>query len=383
MIFRKKTPPPPRCHFRQLVAAKESWGAVLRQLAFRPRTTNLLLRKQSIDAATEVAIKSSCMLFAVELFEIIALNDKRLNAVAGEEPLVLECLAFSASLVCNLIDPGSDDYDRCLSARQSVFASMSLMSVLDDDDIEDTLSARSDLYDKAVTSFDRTEYLADTLARILTYLSNGEHFSRIEVRYEDPADPTYRSIARSFISGATVKLKEMSRLIVSREMDEEERFEDDTDPVDEYVESIDRSAASYHSLIDAQIELTHQFMRDRFGDRAEMVSDGPYDLKTLSVFAVHAATLLAVSRDSTGVDRSILNGFRRALSFRTPNTMPDVNLPANTFVSYCSDEESFMHQQAAVFEKQGLEPIVRDLLLSVGGSSHDYDPLSGHIEKAA
>lgn len=382
MIFRKKTPPPP-CHFRQVVAAKESWAAVLKKLAFRPKTNDLSLRKQSIDAATEAAIRSSYMLLAVELFELIAKNDRRLSVTAGEEPLALECLAFSSSFICNMINPENDDYELYLQARQSMIASMSLMSVLDNDDIENTLFARFDLYDRAAASSGREEYLADGFARVLTYLGSGEYFSQIKIRYEDPANFAYRFTTQKFISNAIQKLKEMIHLVVSREMNEEERFEDDAEGVDDDLDSIGRAAARYHDQIDAQIELSRKFMCATFGEKAEAGIAGRHSQETLSVFAVHAATLLAVSREFPGLHRSILNGFTRTLSFRTPNTMPKVKPPDGTFISYCSEEESFMHKQTEVFEKQGLEPLVRSLLPRQGATGDDYKLLSEHLEEAA
>ena len=105
-------------------------------------------------------------------------------------------------------------------------------------------------------------------------------------------------------------------------------------------------------------------------------------MKTLSVFTVHAATLLAVEREFPALHRTTLNGFTRTLSFRTPNTMPNITPPSGTFVSYCSAEESLMHKQTEVFEQHGIEPLVRNLLRNLGGTESDYKPLSDHIELA-
>lgn len=63
--------------------------------------------------------------------------------------------------------------------------------------------------------------------------------------------------------------------------------------------------------------------------------------------------------------------------------MPKVKPPDGTFISYCSEEESFMHKQTEVFEKQGLEPLVRSLLPRQGATGDDYKLLSEHLEEAA
>ena len=379
MIFKKKLPPPPPCHFRQFVATKESWAAVLKRLEFRPKTNNLSLRKQSIDASTESAIKSSYLLLAAELFYIVAKNDSHLLVTSGEEPIVLECLAFASSFICNIINPESENYELYLDARQSTIESISLMSLLDNEDIENALLSRFDIYDKASDSTDREEYLSDTFARVLTYLRAGEHFSRIKIRYEDPANLGLRLTAQESISHIIPKLKEMIRLIVKRELDEEEEFEDDLEDTDEELDDIEIKANKYHEQIDAQIESSHEFLRNRF---KETNINGQYSVKTLSVFTVHAATLLAVEREFPALHRTTLNGFTRTLSFRTPNTMPNITPPSGTFVSYCSAEESLMHKQTEVFEQHGIEPLVRNLLRNLGGTESDYKPLSDHIELA-
>lgn len=376
MIFKKMlTPPPPPCHFRQFVATKESWGTVLKRLEFRPRTNNLSLRKQSIDASTKSAIKSSYLLLAVELFNIVAENDSHLLLAAGEEPVVLECLAFASSFICNIINPESEDYNLYLDARQSTIKSISQMSLLENEDIENALLSRFDVYDKASASTNREDYLSDVFARVMTCLRSGEHFSSIKIRYEDPANPVLRLIAQESISHILPKLKEMIHLIVKREHDEEDELED----ADEELNGIEIKANKYHEQIDAQIESSHEFLRSRFKENNVI---GQYSVRTLSVFTVHAATLIAVKREFPDLHRTTLNGFTRTLSFRTPNTMPDITPPSGTFVSYCSMEESLMHKQTEVFEQHGIEPLVRNLLRHLGGTESDYKPLSEHMELA-
>ena len=382
MIFKKRQPPPP-CHFRQFVTVKESWAATLKLLEFRPKTSHLSLRKQSIDAATQAAIKSSYLLLAVELFDLVSKNDNRLQSVAGEEPIVLECLAFSSSFICNIINPESENYDLYLDARQSTIESISLMSLLDDEDIENVLLTRFDIYDKASNSTDREAYLSDTFARILTYLGNGDHYSRIKIRYEDPVNLVHRLTAQEFASIAIPKLKAMISLIVKREMDEEEDFEDDIGDVAEEIDDIDRRASRYHDQIDALIDSSHSFLLGRFGEPTGGGIGGRHTLKTLSVFAVHAATLLATKRDFPSLHRSVLNGFTRTLSFRTPNTMPNTQSPEGMLVSYCSNEESFMHKQTEVFEQHGIEPLVRNLLRQLGRNNNEFSTLSEYIDSAA
>ena len=135
MLFKKPLPPP--AHLRSFVVAKESWGSVWKQLEFRPKTTHLSLRQQSIDAATQSAIDSSYLLLAVEHFDILVAKDRPLVVSAGEEPILLECLAFASSVVCNGVNPESDEYEMLLDSRQSLITSYNLMSLLDADDIED------------------------------------------------------------------------------------------------------------------------------------------------------------------------------------------------------------------------------------------------------
>lgn len=382
MFFKKNLAPAP-CHFRQFVTVKESWPNVWKRLEFRPKTTHVDLRKQCIDAATESAIKSSYLLLAVELFNLATEKNRRLHPLCGEEPIILECLAFSSSFICNLINPESEDYELYLNARQSTIESFSLMSLLDHEDVENTLLTRFEMYDKASISTDREEFLSDTLARILTYLSSGEQFTRIKIRYEDPANIAYRLVAQEFISNAIPKLKEMVNLIVKREMDEENDLDEEVEDFRENLDEIEISAKWYHEQIDKQIASISNFLKDRFGGKNQANFNGQYSLQTLAVFTAHAATLLAAKQDFPDLHRSILNGFTRTLSFLTPNTMPEVNQPDGALVSYCSNEESFMHNQTDVFDRHGMEPLVRNLVRQLGGNESDFAILSKHIELAA
>lgn len=161
--------------------------------------------------------------------------------------------------------------------------------------------------------------------------------------------------------------------------DERRDTEDDAEELDD----IDCRAQKYHDQIDAQIESSYKFLRDMFGEENGENPARRYSLRTLSVFAVHIATLVAVKREFPKLHRSTLNGFTRTLSFRTPNTMPNVKPPDGVFVSYCSEEESFMHTQTEVFDQQGVEPLVRSLLQQLGGKDGDYKSLSEHLERAA
>lgn len=146
---------------------------------------------------------------------------------------------------------------------------------------------------------------------------------------------------------------------------------------------IDRRAQRYHEQIDAQIESTHKFLRDTFGKEWKHNHTRRHSLKTLSVFAVHIATLIAVKREFPGLHWGTLNGFTRTLSFRTPHTMPNVKPPDGAFVSYCSVEESFMLKQTKVFEYLGVNPLIRHLLLQLGGKTGDYNVLFDHLERVA
>lgn len=152
----------------------------------------------------------------------------------------------------------------------------------------------------------------------------------------------------------------------------------------EGLDDIERNAEKYHEQIDEQIELSYRFLRDNFGERDGENTTEPYGLKTLAVFAVHIASLIAANRDFPEMHRGTFNGLTRTLSFRTPNTMPNVKPPNGMFVSYCSMEESFMHEQTETFQKHGLEPLVRNLLQHLGGGDEiHYGLLCGHLERAS
>ncbi|GHB26463.1 hypothetical protein [Salinicola rhizosphaerae] len=197
---------------------------VWKQLEFRPKTTHPTLRKQSIDAAMKAAVSSSYSLLAVEYFDIIAAKDKRLVNITGEEPILLECLAFASSVVCNGVNPESDEYELLLDSRQSIVPSFNQMSLLNTDEIENAILSRFDLYDKASSATDRETYLSSSNARVLTCIAGGEHFSRIKIRYEDSPDLAYCMTSQEFVSHVDGKLKEIFSRIVKREMDEEYDF---------------------------------------------------------------------------------------------------------------------------------------------------------------
>lgn len=193
----------------------------------------------------------------------------------------------------------------------------------------------------------------------------------------------HRVTAQEFISKAILRVKEMVSLIIKRQMDEEEQFEDDTDCSSGDPDDLESGAERYHNQIDALIRSSHSFLLERFAERKDASVNGQHSLKTLSVFAVHAATLLAIKRDFPLIHRSALNGFTRTLSFQTPNTMPNVQPPQGMLVSYSSEEESFMHKQTEVFEQEGMRPLVRNLLQLLGGNDRDYSPLCDHLDLAA
>lgn len=157
------------------------------------------------------------------------------------------------------------------------------------------------------------------------------------------------------------------------EVNEDEKVLDDTDA----------RAKRYHQQIDEQIEVSYRFLSDRFGQNYTEAKRSRYTLRTLSVFVVHIATLIAVKRYYPYIHRGTLNGFTRTLSFRTPNSMPDVEPPEDMLVSYCSEEESFMHWQTRTFEQQGLKPLVGRLLYELGGEPEDYYVLLEHLENVS
>jgi len=156
--------------------------------------------------------------------------------------------------------------------------------------------------------------------------------------------------------------------------------EDDSEDLDD----IERNAEKYHKQIDEQIELSYRFLRDNFRKMDGENTSEPYSLKTLAVFAVHIASLVATNRDFPEIHRGTFNGLTRALSFRTPNTMPNVKPPNDMFVSYCSMEESLMHEQTEIFQKQGLEPLIQGLLQHLGGCNEIlFKLLYDHIDRTS
>lgn len=146
------------------------------------------------------------------------------------------------------------------------------------------------------------------------------------------------------------------------------------------LDDIELKADNYHDQIDEQIELSYRFLRDNLGE----IESDPYSLKTLAVFTVHVASLVAINREYPETHRSIINGLTRTLSFRIPNTMPNTKAPDGMFVSYCSMEESYMHTQTETFQNQGAEPVLRNLLQHLGdGKSIDYNLLWEHVDCAS
>ena len=147
---------------------------------------------------------------------------------------------------------------------------------------------------------------------------------------------------------------------------------------------IERKVENYHDQIDEQIELSSRFLRDSLGERESEDITEPYSLKTLAVFTVHIASLVAINREFPEIHRFTINGFTRTLSFRTPNTIPNTKTPDGVFVSYCSMEESFMHTQTETFKNQGAEPVVRNLLRHLGsGKNIDYNFLWDHVNRTS
>lgn len=163
---------------------------------------------------------------------------------------------------------------------------------------------------------------------------------------------------------------------------ENENNDDKDDSED--LDDIERNAEKYHKQIDEQIDLSYRFLRDNFRKMEGENTAELYSLKTLAVFAVHIASLVATNRDFPEIHRGTFNGLTRALSFRTPNTMPNIKPPNGMFVSYCSMEESFMHEQTETFQNQGLEPLVRNLLQHLGGCNEIlYNLLYDHMERTS
>jgi len=159
-----------------------------------------------------------------------------------------------------------------------------------------------------------------------------------------------------------------------------------TDPANSSIQmdDIERKAERYHKQIDDQIELSYKFLQDNFGAEETESTYEPFSLKTLAVFTVHLSSLVGIKREFPETHRMTLNGFTRTLSFRTPNTMPNANPPNDRFVSYCSLEESFMHNQTETYQQVGLKPLVQYLLRYLGsGKDSDYTLLCDHVERTS
>ena len=150
---------------------------------------------------------------------------------------------------------------------------------------------------------------------------------------------------------------------------------------DEELDDLDRRAKTYHQQIDAQIESTHTFLRDTFGEEGIA---GRHSLHTLSVFTVHAATLIAIERNYPELNLVTLNGFTQSLGFRTPDTQPEVESKKDAFAHYASIEAAFMHDQTDEFELRGVEPLIRDLLKHLGGNRDgQFKLLAEHVDRTA
>lgn len=161
--------------------------------------------------------------------------------------------------------------------------------------------------------------------------------------------------------------------------EDQDEDEDDEDPGMSMAE-LDRRANRYHQQIDEQVETTHAFLREKFGE----VIPSKHSLRTVAVFAVQLSALMAIKRHYPQLHRSTINSLTTALSSRTPNTMPDVKPPPDMFVSYCTIEETVMHRQRDLVEEHGIIPAVRKLLEHLGSNRADhFEMLHAHLEAAA
>lgn len=145
------------------------------------------------------------------------------------------------------------------------------------------------------------------------------------------------------------------------------------------LDQIENEAERYHQQINAQVDNSFRFLTDNFQES----NRSKYSKETLAVFTTHLAALVGLSRAFPNIHSSVSNGLTRTLSFRTPNTAPDVKPPPGTFVSYCSLEETYMHNQKKVFVQRGAAPLVNDLLKELGSEAGKHEMLMEHVEKSA
>lgn len=148
---------------------------------------------------------------------------------------------------------------------------------------------------------------------------------------------------------------------------------------DDELDQIEKEAERYHQQIDAQVENSYRFLSENFQEGVQ----SKYSKDTLAVFTTHLAALVGMSRAFPNIHSSVSNGLTRTLSFRTPNTAPDVEPPPGVFVSYCSLEETYMHTQKKVFMQRGVEPLVNDLLKELGAEASKRELLLKHIEESS
>lgn len=177
----------------------------------------------------------------------------------------------------------------------------------------------------------------------------------------------------SLLGGVPLDFQDISTKLAPRQFDQLADFlkeVDDTTGEDTGIYNfiIDREADVYHRQIDAVVDATYHFLSETPWDQIIPRARSPYDLKTVSVFVVHLATLMAIGA-FPDIHRSSLNGFTRSLALRTPNTTPDTVPPENMLVSYLSLEESFMQEQVEEYYEGNFDNLVKNLLVQLGAEN--------------
>jgi hypothetical protein len=143
----------------------------------------------------------------------------------------------------------------------------------------------------------------------------------------------------------------------------------------------DMAAKKYHRQIDEQIDEAHSYLLSRFG---EQTASSAHSIRTIAVFTVHAASLVAWKRHYPNLHRGTFNGLTHVLSCNTPNPLPDVKPPSHVLVSYIGRDAAFMHDNHAIFETRGVQAVVGRLLSLIGGTSdRDSVDLANYINHTA
>ena len=226
MFFRNRPPPP--SHFRRYFTEKKSWSAVNEQLRFRPKGDSLSLWREIVRSETHSALKTSACLLSVQLYEYLIREGQSPLKDIDEEIVIHECLMFSSSFLAFhledffiFLEEEKDPPLEVSSFADHLDITYERMSLLDYNDIEETELERVPLYQECYETRDWQNCLSRTFARVLSRLADGEHFTQIKLRAQDPVDLRYELGIMDFIADTSQLLDEIANLL-EKQVDEAE-----------------------------------------------------------------------------------------------------------------------------------------------------------------